>query len=246
MEQIIYDWPKGLNHRGNTYCPGCMHSTAAKIIAQVLEENDWLGDAILVVPVGCSLCLSGYLDFDTIMAFHGRAAAVATGVKSIRKDKLVMSYQGDGDAIAIGFSESFYNANRGFPVTAIVINNQVYGMTGGQMSPTTLLGQRTVTTSKGRNIEKKEGYPVHLAEIIATLKAPAYVARFALHTPKHILQAKKGIEKAFRLQLEENKYSYIELLSACPTNWGISPKDGPKYMEEKVIPEFPVGEFKTI
>jgi 2-oxoglutarate ferredoxin oxidoreductase subunit beta len=242
MEKI-YGVPRGLRDEEVGFCPGCMHPQANKIIAEVLDENDWVGDAIIMVPVGCSLYISRYFNIDTIQSAHGRAAATAIGAKRMRKDKLVISYQGDGDAAAIGFSETFFAANRGEPISVIMINNQVYGMTGGQMSPTTLLGQRSTTTVKGRDI-KAAGYPVHMAEIIANLKAPAYVGRFSLHTPKHILQTKKAIEKAFRLQLEENKYSFIEVLSACPTNWGISPRKGPQYMEEKVIPEFPLGEFK--
>lgn len=187
---------------------------------------------------------AGYFEIDSIQSAHGRAAATAIGAKRMSPDNLIFTYQGDGAASAIGFLETFSAANRGEPITAIMINNQIYGMTGGQTSPTTLLGQKTVTTYKGGRDPVREGYPVHMAELLASLEAPAYVARVSLHTPKHILQAEKAIEKAFRLQVEENKYSFIEILSTCPTNWGIHPRKAPEYVEKFVLSEFPLGEFK--
>ncbi len=245
MEQLIYGISKGMQQdKENTFCPGCMHSTAHKIITEVLEEMDMLGKSVIVLPVGCAVNSHTYFNFDMIGCLHGRASAVAVGLKVAQPDKLIFSYQGDGDAAGIGLNETFYAANRGDPITVIMINNQIYGMTGGQMSPCTLVGQKATTAIYGRD-PNKVGYPVHLPEILATLPATGYVARFALNNPKNILAAKRGIRKAFELQLNKKAYSYIELLSACPTNWNCAPELGPKWMEEKVFPIFPVGEFKV-
>lgn len=244
MEKLVYGISEGMQQENeNTFCPGCMHSTAHKIITEVLDEMNMRGKSVIVLPVGCAVNSHTYFNFDMIGCLHGRAAAVAVGLKCAQPDKLIFSYQGDGDAAGIGMNETFYAANRGDPITVIMINNQIYGMTGGQMSPCTLVGQKATTAVKGRNPEKV-GYPVHLPEILAGLPATSYVARFALNNPKNILAAKKGIKKAFTLQMEKKAYSYIELLAACPTNWGISPELGPKWMEEKVFPVFPTGEFK--
>lgn len=245
MEELIYGINKGIQQdKANTFCPGCMHSTAHKIITEVLDEMDMLGKSVIVLPVGCAVNSHTYFNFDMIGCLHGRAAAVAVGLKHAQKDKLIFAYQGDGDAAGIGLSETFYAANRGDPITVIMINNQIYGMTGGQMSPCTLVGQKATTAVYGRDPDKV-GFPVHIPEILATLPATGYVARFALNNPQNILKAKKGIRKAFELQLNEKKYSFIELLSACPTNWNVPPKEGPMWMEEKVFPIFPVGEFKV-
>ena len=244
MEQI-YSAPRGLNPGRHTFCPGCMHSTTVKTIARVLDNNGWLGRAIVCRSVGCGMQSAGYFEIDSIQSAHGRAAATAVGAKRMSPDNLIFTYQGDGAAAAIGFLETFYAANRGEPITAIMINNSIYGMTGGQTSPTTLLHQKTVTTDAGGRSPLHDGYPVHMAEIIAGLKAPAYVARVAMHTPQNILKAERAIEKAFRLQLEEKKYSFIEVISACPTNWGIAPKNIPEYIEKHVLPEFPLGELKV-
>ncbi len=244
MEKI-YGKSKGLLPVSSGYCPGCMHSTAHKLIAEVLEEKDLLDDVILVLPVGCSILATNYFDFDMLCSLHGRAAANAVGLKHAQKDKVILSYQGDGDASSIGLAESFYAANRGDPITVIMINNQIYGMTGGQVSPCSLVGQSTTTTPQGRD-PQSIGYPVHMAEIIGSLKAPKFVGRFALHTPRHILDAKKAIAKGIDIQIHQNGYSFIELLSACPTNWGIPTDKTPQYMEEHVIPEFPLGVVRDV
>lgn len=243
MEQI-YSAPKGLNLGKHTFCPGCMHSTTVKTIARVLDNNGWLGKSIVCLSVGCGMQSAGYFEIDSIQSAHGRAAATAIGAKRMSPDNLIFTYQGDGAAAAIGLLETFYAANRGEPITAIMVNNTIYGMTGGQTSPTTLLNQKTVTSSPAGRSPLTDGYPVHMAELIASLEAPAYVARVAMHTPQQILKAEKVFEKAFRLQLEEKKYSFIEVVSACPTNWNIAPKLGPKFIEEHVLPEFPLGELK--
>ena len=243
--QKVYSKSKGLLPVSSGYCPGCMHSTAHKLIAEVLEEKNLLDDTILVLPVGCSILATNYFDFDLLCSLHGRAAANAVGLKHAQPDKIVLVYQGDGDASSIGLAESFYAANRGDPVTVIMINNQIYGMTGGQVSPCTLVGQISTTTPSGRD-PQQIGYPVHMAEIIGALKAPHFVGRFALHTPRHILEAKKAIAKGIDIQQKQKGYSFIELLSACPTNWGVDSDKTPAYMEEKVISEFPLGIVKDL
>ena len=203
-----------------------------------------MGSAITVNGVGCGLNLHGVLTWDLFQCPHGRAAAVASGVKHAQRDKLVFTYQGDGDACCIGVGETFHAASRLEPFTQIMINNQIYGMTGGQTSPTTLIGQRTTTSGEGGRDPVRTGFPTRMAEVIAGLEGSAFVGRFALHTPKNILQTKKALEKAFRLQLEKNRYSFLEILSMCPTNWNIPTMQTPKYIEEKVLPVFPLGVFK--
>lgn len=242
MEKV-YGIPTGINDIKTGFCPGCTHPTAEKLIAEVLEELGYLGNTIICMPIGCALHANPYFEIDQVQCLHGRASAVAVGVSRMNPDKCILTYQGDGDAVSIGMAETFYAANRGEKFTCIVINNQIYGMTGGQMSPTSLVGQGSTT---GVRMVERAGYPVHFAEIIATLKAPGYVARGALHSPKHIRQAKKYIEKAIRCQMEHGKYAYVELISLCPTNWGILPKDCPQYVETNILPEFPLGELKTL
>lgn len=240
-----YEAPHSLNLGKHSFCPGCTHPVALKLIARVLEQQNQTGNAIGVISVGCSLMSSSYLEIDSIQSAHGRAAATAIGAKRMSPDNLIFTYQGDGAASAIGLTETFHAANRGEPITVIMINNQIYGMTGGQSSPTTLIGQKTETTGpNGRNPEK-EGYPVHLAEMIASLKAPGYVARFALNSPKNIMQAEEGIAEAFRTQMEDGKYAFVELLSACPTNWKMSPTDSVNHIETVVMEEFPIGVLKS-
>jgi len=246
MEQLVYTVSESFNKAGrNAFCPGCMHSTAHKIICEVLDEMNLRGKCVIVLPVGCAVNSHEYFNTDMLGCLHGRAAATAVGLKHAQKDKLIISYQGDGDAASIGLAESFYAANRGDPITVIMVNNQIYGMTGGQMSPCTLVGQKATTAIHGRN-PAVVGYPVHVAEMLAALTATSFVARYSLHDVKHILEAKKGIAKAFDIQLNHNGYSFIELLAACPTNWGIDPSQGPKWMVEKTIPEFPLGVFKSL
>jgi 2-oxoglutarate ferredoxin oxidoreductase subunit beta len=241
MEKV-YGIPEGIHDVKTSFCAGCTHLNALKIIMESLNELGLRGKTVMTLPIGCFLNAAGTYDLDTIQCLHGRGAAVATGLTRMYPDQLTLAYQGDGDAISIGMAESFYAANRGEKMTVIVINNQIYGMTGGQMSPTTLVGQRSTT-----GVRKSEltGFPVRFPEILATLEAPGYVARAALYTPKHIMQAKQFMKKAIRCQEEKGLYSYIELLSFCPTNWGVQPKDCLKYAEENVLPIFPVGEFKS-
>ena len=241
MEKV-FGIPEGMNDKKTAFCPGCTHMTAYRLIVECLNELGERDNAILCRPIGCSLNSDGSFDIHTIQSMHGRASAVATGVSRMNPTKTVMSYQGDGDAISIGVAETLYAANRGEKMTAIVINNQIYGMTGGQMSPTTLIGQRSTT---GVRRADDTGYPLRFAEWLGQLEAPGYVARAALYTPKDIMQAKKFLLKALRCQKELGRYSYIEFLSFCPTNWGVQPKDCLKYCQENVLPVFPVGEFKS-
>ena len=220
MEKV-YGVPEGMTGEKTSFCAGCTHMLAQKLIVECLNEMGERDNAILSLAIGCSMNSVGVTDIHTIQASHGRSAAVATGISRMNPDKIVLTYQGDGDTMSIGIAESLHTANRGEKVTVITINNQIYGMTGGQMSATTLVGQKSTT-----GVRKPElmGYPFNFAEMIGYLKAPGYVAR---------CQKEKGL------------YSYVELLSFCPTNWGVAPKDCLAYCEENVLPVFPVGEFKT-
>lgn len=229
----------------NKFCPGCGHSLVNKIIADVLIENGWADEAIEALCIGCALQTTHYCNWDLVQSPHGRAAAVATGVKHIQKDALVFTYQGDGDAAGIGLTETFHAASRGEPITQIMVNNQIYGMTGGQSSCTTLIGQRTTTTGPEGRDPLRTGYPTKLAEVLANVEAAGYVARVSVHDAANVRKTKKTLEKAFRLQLEEGKYSYIEILSMCPTNFHVEPWDAPAYMVNHVLPVFPLGEFKV-
>lgn len=228
----------------NKYCPGCGHGIVNKLIAEVIAENGWKSKVVEAICIGCALNMNPYVDWDIVQCPHGRAAAVATGIKRVKNDALVFTYQGDGDAAGIGLAETYHAASRGEGFTQIMVNNQIYGMTGGQTSCTTLVGQKTTTSGpKGRD-PLKTGYPTKLSEAIALVEAPTLVARCSVHNPKEILRTKKLIERAFRLQLEERKYSFLEILSMCPTNGHLRPEQGPDYMEEHVLPVFPLGIWK--
>lgn len=233
---LIKDTPSG-------YCPGCLHSLATRLVADVLEELGQGDNSLYVISVGCSALNLRYWNGDIVAAAHGRAPAVATGVKRTSPDRLVFAYQGDGDLAAIGLAEIMSAANRGENFTVIFANNQTYGMTGGQMAPTTLIGQKTTTTVYGRDAATT-GYPLKMCELISTLEAPSYVARFALNSPKGINEAKKGIKKAFELQMAGKGFQFVELLTNCPTNWKLSPLDTLEYMNTNTIPYFKPGIYK--
>lgn len=243
MKKIAHR-PAGLPATPSKYCPGCLHATAHKLIAEVLEEMNLEGETIVVFPVGCSVYGPWCTTFDSTVAAHGRATAVATGIKRCKPDKLVISYQGDGDATSIGLAETIHSANRGENITVIFINNGIFGMTGGQMAPTTLVGQRSTTGGSARDPEQT-GYPIKMCEMLAPLPATKYVARFSLNSVPNILKAKRGIKKAFQYQIDGVGYSFIELLSNCPTNWKMKPVDTLKHIEENVMAYYPLGEFKT-
>ncbi len=225
------------------YCPGCMHSTISKLVAQNIEEMGLKDKCVGILPVGCGTLSINYWDFDMVAAAHGRAPAVATGLKRCRPDTFVFTYQGDGDLASIGLAEIMHAANRGENIAVVFINNSIYGMTGGQMAPTTLVGQKATTAPEGRKAEEV-GYPMHMAEIIASLKAPVFSARCAVDTPANVRKAKEAIKKAFQNELDGKGFSLVEILSNCPTNWGLAPLETMNYIHEHTMKEFPLGVFK--
>ena len=227
------------------FCPGCMHSTVIKLIGEVLEEMDLVDRAACVLGIGCCGLHMDYIAYDNTTAPHGRACAVATGMKRSNPDSLVFTYQGDGDFASIGLAESISAANRGENITVIFINNGIYGMTGGQMAPTTLIGEKTTTSPYGRTAERN-GNPIRISEMLATLDGPSFIARVSVHDVKNVLNAKKVIAKAFEHQAEGKGLSLVEVLSTCPTNWGRSPQEAMKFVAERMIPEYPLGIFKEV
>ena len=239
----VYKRPATLKGTPSGFCPGCMHSLATKLIAEVVDEMGQKDNCVHIVPVGCSTLNLVYWQGDVLGAAHGRAPAVATGFKRTNPERLVFTYQGDGDCAAIGLAEIMNAANRGENFTVIFFNNQTYGMTGGQMAPTTLIGQKTTTTVYGRD-PATTGYPLKMCELLATLEAPAFIARYALNTPKGCKDAKKAIRKAFDIQMEGKGFSFIELLGNCPTNWKLTPLQTLDYMETNTIPYFVPGVYK--
>jgi len=242
MNRIITR-PQSMKDTKTHFCPGCTHGIAHRLVGEAIDELGIREKTIGIPGVGCCVFLYSYFDIDVFEAPHGRAPACATGMKRAQPDKIVFAYQGDGDMAAIGTSEIIHAANRGENVTVIFINNTVYGMTGGQMAPTTLLGQQTTTSPFGRDF-KKEGYPIKMAEMLATLEGVAYSARVSLHAPKYVRQAKKAIKKAFEMQINEMGFSVVEILSTCNTNWRVSPTDALDVVENEMIPYFPLGTFK--
>jgi len=241
--EVIFDKPKSLTGLPMHYCPGCGHSVVHRLICEVVDELDVREKTIGIAPVGCAVLAYNYWDFDVSEAAHGRAAAVATGIKRVHPDKLVICYQGDGDLASIGIAETIHAANRGENFTVIFINNTNYGMTGGQLAPTTIIGQKTTTSQKGRTPEGY-GYPMKMAELIATLQAPVFVARTTVADFKNILQTKSYIKKAFKLQLEGAGYTFVEILSNCNTNWKMPPVEANRFILEEVVKTFPLGVFK--
>ncbi|MBQ9662827.1 MAG: 2-oxoglutarate oxidoreductase [Oscillospiraceae bacterium] len=225
------------------YCPGCNHGIIHRLIAEVIEEMRMGKKVIGVAPVGCSAFAYEYFNCDMFLAAHGRAPATATGIKRARPDSLVFTYQGDGDLASIGTAEIVHAAHRGEKISTIFVNNAVYGMTGGQMAPTTLLGQITTTSPKGRDASVS-GTPLKVCELLAAVPDTYYVERCALNTNANILKAKKAIRKAFEYQMEGKGFCMVEILSACPTNWGMSPVESMKWIEEKMIPYYPLGVYK--
>ncbi|MBE6441037.1 MAG: 2-oxoglutarate oxidoreductase [Desulfovibrio desulfuricans] len=242
-EKLVFDTNPVLNERLTHYCPGCHHGIAHRLVSETLHELGVAERTILVASVGCATFTYDYFNVDGLEAPHGRACAVATGVRRARPEAVVFTYQGDGDMAAIGMAESLHAANRGERITAIFINNTVYGMTGGQMAPTTLLGQKTTTTRDGRRMER-EGGPIHLAEIMAGLDGVAFAARCALDTVRHVREAKKAMRRAFEAQIRGLGFGFLELLSGCPTNWHMDPVAASRRIAEAMIPVFPLGVFR--
>jgi 2-oxoglutarate ferredoxin oxidoreductase subunit beta len=235
--------PEALADTMTHYCPGCTHGVAHRLIAEVIDELKIRGRTVGIAPVGCAVLMYNYFTFDFQEAAHGRAPAMATGIKRVRPDLVVFTYQGDGDLASIGLGEIVHAANRGEKFTTIFINNAVYGMTGGQMAPTTMPDQRTTTSPFGRKTDFT-GMPVKVAEMLAALTTPAYITRQTLISPKYINRSKKAIKKAFQYQLDERCFSLVELISTCPTNWGMTPLDSLKWAEEKMLPYFQLGDYK--
>lgn len=240
--QRVYGRPKGLTEAEFAYCAGCFHSVAHRMIAEVMEELDIIERTIGVCPVGCAVFMYEYMACDMIEAAHGRAPAVATGVKRVLPDRIVFSYQGDGDLASIGTAEIIHAAARGENITVIFINNTTYGMTGGQMAPTTLVGQKSTTCPNGRD-PKFAGYPLRICELLATLDGPSYIERVAPTNPAGFNKAKRAIKKAFQKQLEGRGFALVEILSNCPTQWKMSPIESLKWVEEHMTKTFPPGVF---
>ena len=241
--KVVFDHPKSLKKTPFHFCPGCHHGLIHRLVAEAIDYHELQDDCIGVASVGCSVFMYNYFDVDVVEAPHGRAPAVATGVKRVHPDKIVFSIQGDGDLAAIGTAEIIHTANRGENITIIFVNNTTYGMTGGQMAPTTLLGQVTTTSPYGREFQQ-DGYPIRMAEMLATLEGSAYVARVAVDKPANLMKAKRSIREAFRMQKEGMGFSFVEVLSACPTDWKMSPADACKRVGEEMIPYFPLGVYK--
>ena len=225
------------------FCPGCGHGIVSRLIMEALEELNQLDNIIFPIGVGCSSNLGAGLECDRLYCCHGRAGAVATGMKRVSPDTLVVSYQGDGDAYNIGIAETFNAAYRNENITVIVINNTNFGMTGGQMAPTTLLGQYSTTSQHGRD-PKLNGYPIHVSEMLSQLVGPQYIERVSTHDAAHVLQAKKAIKKAFQYQLEGKGFSMVEVLVACPTNWKMTPDKAVQYIKDEVMKFYPLGVYK--
>ena len=243
--KTVYSMPKSLRKVAMHYCPGCGHSIIHRLIAELLDEMGLRERAVCVPPAGCAVLAYNYIDIDMVEAPHGRATAVASGIKRVRPENLVFSYQGDGDLAAIGTAEALHCANRGENITVIFVNNAVYGMTGGQMAPTTLPGQKTTTSPAGRNTAV-EGPPIKVCELLAGLGNTVYLERVAVNTPAHVRKAKQAIKKAFTYQLQGAGFTLVEILSACPTNWGMDPVAACTWIDEVMVKEFPLGKVKEV
>lgn len=241
--KVVMKRPESLSKMDFTYCPGCLHGIVHRLIAEVIDKLGIREKTIMVAPVGCAVFAYDFFDVDGTVASHGRAPAVATGMKRARPDRIIFTYQGDGDLAAIGTTEIVHAANRGENITVVFINNAVYGMTGGQMAPTTLIGQRTTTTVHGRD-SKTAGYPMRVCEMLSQLEGPTYIERVAVDTPQHVMKTKKAINKAFENQINGLGFSLVEVLSACPTNWGLPPGEAIRWLQENMIEFYPLGVYK--
>ena len=239
----VFKYTEGMTPVNTHYCPGCTHGIAHRIIMEVLDEMGKLGDAIGVAPIGCTVLAHQYMNVDMLEAAHGRAPAVASGIRRAQPDKLVFTYQGDGDLASIGTAEIVHAAHRGEKFSTFFINNAIYGMTGGQMAPTTLIGQKTTTSPEGRTVEQA-GMPLHVSEMLATIDGAVYVERVALDSPAHVKAAKKAVRRAFEVQEKRLGFGIIEFLSICPTNWGFSAPDAIIWLRDNMIPYYPLGIFR--
>jgi 2-oxoglutarate ferredoxin oxidoreductase subunit beta len=240
----LFSRPESLKDVVTHYCPGCTHGVIHRMVAESLDELGLRERTTGVGPVGCSVLIYNYFNCDFIEAAHGRAPAVATGFKRLRPDMIVFTYQGDGDLASIGMAEIVHAANRGEKFTVIFVNNAIYGMTGGQMAPTTLPGQITTTSPAGRD-PKVVGEPIRVVELLATLMTPSYLERVSVHSPQHIVKAKRAIKRAFKYQSEGTCFSLVEVLSTCPTNWGMTPPDSVEWLRDNMMPYYKLGVYKT-
>uniref|UniRef100_A0A7C4GGP2 2-oxoglutarate oxidoreductase n=1 Tax=candidate division WOR-3 bacterium TaxID=2052148 RepID=A0A7C4GGP2_UNCW3 len=241
--KVLFRRPESLSETPTHYCPGCTHGVIHRLIAEVIDELDLREKTVGVAPVGCSVLAFNYFRFDFQQAAHGRAPAVATGIKRARPDLIVFTYQGDGDLASIGMAEIVHAANRGEKFTVIFVNNAIYGMTGGQLAPTTMPGQKTTTSPDGRDVNDT-GYPIRMCEMLASLRTPGFVERVAVHTPQHVVKARRAIKAAFELQRDNRCFTFVECLSTCPTNWGMPPFEATRWLEENMVPYYPVQNFK--
>ena len=242
--KTIFQKPEALSPVTTHYCPGCTHGIIHRLIAEAIDDLGILDRTIGVAPVGCSVLAYNYFECDMQEAAHGRAPAVATGIKRVLPDRVVFTYQGDGDLASIGTAEIVHAAMRGEKITVIFVNNAIYGMTGGQMAPTTLVGQKTATSPDGRDPEHI-GYPIRMSEMLALMEAPGYIARVSMHNPANIGKARNAIRRAFETQVKGLGFSMVEVLSTCPTNWGLTPVESLKWIETNMVPYYPLGELKV-
>lgn len=240
---IVFKKTRGLTDVPTHYCPGCTHGIIHRLVGEALEELGVLDNAIGVAPVGCSVLAYKYFNCDMHEAAHGRAPAVATGIKRVRPDNFVFTYQGDGDLASIGTTEIVHAAHRGEKISTIFVNNAIYGMTGGQMAPTTLVGQKATTAPYGRD-EAHCGKPIRMSELLATIDGAKFVERVTVTSPAHVRKAKKAIMECFKVQIEGKGFGIVEVLSTCPTNWGYTPEESLRWLEENMIPYYPLGNFK--
>ena len=242
---VVFEKPKALSDVPFHYCPGCTHGIVHRLVAEVLDELGVEGNTVGVASVGCSVFAYNYFNCDMVQAAHGRAPAVATGLKRALPDNVVFTYQGDGDLAAIGMAETVHAATRGENITVIFINNAIYGMTGGQMAPTSLPGQVTQTSPYGRDV-KVAGYPIRVCELLSTLSGTALAQRVTVDSVAHVREAKKAIKKGFENQINKRGYSIIEVVSTCPTNWGLSPKEAVNWLRDNMLPYYPLGVYKDV
>ena len=240
---IVFDRPKSLSKDSFHYCPGCTHGIIHRLVAEVIDELEIVGKTVGIAPVGCAVFAYNYFECDMVQAAHGRAPAVATGIKRSNPDNIVFTYQGDGDLAAIGTAETVHAATRGENITIIFVNNAIYGMTGGQMAPTSLPGMMTQTTPYGRDV-KTAGYPVRVCEMLSTLDGTAYAERVSVDSVKNVNAAKKAIKKAFQNQIDKKGFSIVEVISTCPTNWGLEPVKALEWLRENMLPYYPLGVYK--
>lgn len=241
--RTVFEYTKGMRDTELTYCPGCTHGIAHRLIMEALAEKNALGSTIGVSPVGCSIVAHRFMNVDMLESPHGRAPAVASGIKRVHPDTFVFTYQGDGDLASIGTAEIVHAAHRGEKICTFFINNAIYGMTGGQMAPTTLIGQKSTTCVEGRT-KAQAGMPVKMSELMATIDGAVFVERVALNSPGNVRAAKKAIMKAFEVQEKKLGFAFVELLSSCPTNWGLPPVDALGWIRESMIPYYPVKQFR--